>query len=353
MYNGYGPTECTIFTTTFWVNEHLRDIPIGKPLDNVHLYIVDKQGHRLPVGACGELWVSGPQVGRGYLNRPEKTAEVFIENPFRAGCDAAANGEASSVYSRAYRTGDIVRYLPDGNIQFVGRKDGQVKIRGFRIELKEVEGIIRQFPGIKDVTVQAFDDPAGGKFIAAYIVSDEQVDIKELNNFILEEKPPYMVPAVTMQIPSIPLNQNQKVDKRALPVPEKKVEEQAGGGEQAPLNMLEQELKDIIQAIVGHGDFGLTTPLGYAGLTSITAIKLAIKVNKRFGVALDSKSLAKTGSLQSIENEILKKVLGEGVQGVQGVAERKERKTTVLRGVLTSLSAFRFRMPRWVSTSTA
>ena len=324
MYNGYGPTECTIFTTTFWVNEHLRDIPIGKPLDNVHLYIVDKQGHRLPVGACGELWVSGPQVGRGYLNRPEKTAEVFIENPFRAGCDAAANGEAASVYSRAYRTGDIVRYLPDGNIQFVGRKDGQVKIRGFRIELKEVEGIIRQFPGIKDVTVQAFDDPAGGKFIAAYVVSDEQVDISQLNNFILEEKPPYMVPAVTMQIPSIPLNQNQKVDKRALPVPEKKVEEQAGGGEQAPLNMLEQELKDIIQAIVGHGDFGLTTLLGFAGLTSITAIKLAIKVNKRFGVALDSKSLAKTGSLQSIENEILKKVLGEGVQGVQGVQGVKD-----------------------------
>ena len=108
-------------------------------------------------------------------------------------------------YARVYRTGDIVRYLPDGNIQFVGRRDGQVKIRGFRIELKEVEAVIRQFPGIKDATVQAFDYENGGKYIAAYIVSDEQIDIKALSQFILSQKPPYMVPAATMQIDAIPL----------------------------------------------------------------------------------------------------------------------------------------------------
>ncbi len=317
FYNGYGPTECTIFTTTYHVDKRLKDIPIGKPLDNMRLYIVDPQGHRLPVGAAGELWVSGPQVSRGYLNRPEKTAEVYITNPFTS----------DEKYSRVYRTGDIVRYLPSGDIQFVGRRDGQVKIRGFRIELKEVEGIIREFPGIKDATVQAFDEDGGGKFIAAYIVSDETIDIDALNNFILDQKPPYMVPAVTMQIDAIPLNQNQKVNKRALPKPEKKataaIEES-----NVPMNVLEQELHEMIAQIVGNTEFGVTTPLGYVGLTSISSIRLAVQVNKRFGVALDSKSLVKTGTLQSIENEILKQMMA-GDKTVSKASEKGESKTTV------------------------
>ena len=226
----------------------MKEIPIGKPLDNMRLYIVDAQSNRLPIGAAGELWVAGPQVSRGYLNRPEKTAEVYITNPFTS----------EEKYSRVYRTGDIVRYLPDGNIQFVGRRDGQVKIRGFRIELKEVESIIREFPGIKDATVQAFDEDGGGKFIAAYIVSDQQIDIEALNQFILDEKPPYMVPAVTMQIDSIPLNQNQKVNKRALPKPEKTAMK-SEITEQIPMNVLEQEIHNIIADIVNNHDFGVTS----------------------------------------------------------------------------------------------
>ena len=298
LVNAYGPTESTVCITSFDVTKPMKDIPIGSASDNVKLYIVDKAGHRLPVGVAGELWVAGPQVSRGYLNRPEKTAEVYIDNPF----------DASEKYAHIYRTGDIVRYLPDGNIQFVGRKDGQVKIRGFRIELKEVEGVILQFPGIKDATVQAFDEEGGGKFIAAYIVADEQIDIEALNNFILEEKPPYMVPAVTMQIDRIPLNQNQKVNKKALPKPEKKAAA-AEVESNVPMNVLEQEIHDIIAKIINTEDFGVTTVLGYAGLTSIMAIKLAIQINKRFGVTLDSKSLSKTGTLQSIENEILNYML--------------------------------------------
>ena len=301
FYNGYGPTECTIFTTTYLVDRKMKEIPIGKPLDNLRLYVVDPNGHRLPVGATGELWVSGPQVSRGYLNRPEKTAEVFISNPFTS----------DAKYARVYRTGDLVRYLPSGDIQFVGRRDGQVKIRGFRIELKEVESVIREFPGIRDATVQAFDEEGGGKFIAAYVVSDSPVDIEALNQFILDTKPPYMVPAVTMQIDAIPLNQNQKVNKRALPKPEKKaapVEES-----HIPMNILEEELHGMVAAIVGNTDFSVTTLLGYAGLTSISAIKLAVQVNKRFGVALDSRSLVKTASVQSIENEILKQMMQGGI----------------------------------------
>jgi amino acid adenylation domain-containing protein len=240
FYNIYGPTETTVFITYYLVDKKMKEIPIGKAPKNMRLYIVDPQGHRLPVGAAGELWAAGPQVSRGYLNRPEKTAEVYISNPFTT----------EEKFARVYRTGDIVRYLPSGDIQFVGRRDGQVKIRGFRIELKEVEGVIREFPGIKDATVQAFDEEGGGKFIAAYIVSDEQVDIEALNNFILDQKPPYMVPAVTMQIDSIPLNQNQKVNKRALPKPEKK----AAAIEEAnvPMNVLEQELLAQLQEIIKY-----------------------------------------------------------------------------------------------------
>ena len=319
FFNAYGPTECTIFITVYGVEQKMKEIPIGKSLSNVRLYVVDAKGHRLPVGAAGELWVAGPQVSRGYLNRPEKTAEVYITNPFTT----------DEKYQRIYRTGDIVRFLPDGNIQFVGRRDGQVKIRGFRIELKEVESIIREFPGIKDATVQAFDEDGGGKFIAAYIVSDQQIDIEALNQFILDQKPPYMVPAVTMQIDAIPLNQNQKVNKRALPKPEKKaavVEES-----NVPMNVLEEELHEMIAGIVNTTDFGITTVLGYAGLTSISAIKLAVQVNKRYGVTLDSKSLVKNGTLQSIENEVLKAMMsGSGTAAnTIGTTEEKQRPTSV------------------------
>ena len=302
LHNGYGPTEATIIITVYPITKKDTDVPIGKPLDNVRLYVVDQQGYRLPVGAMGELWAAGPQVALGYLNRPDKNAEVFIQNPFTT----------EEKYMRAYRTGDIVRYLPSGDIQFVGRRDGQVKIRGFRIELKEVEAVIREFPGIKDATVQAFDDENGGKFIAAYIVGDEQVDIEAMNNFILDQKPPYMVPAVTMQIEKIPLNQNQKVNKKDLPKPVKAVAVAQQQTEQAPLNLLEQELHEMVAGIIGNTDFGITTVLGYAGLTSISAIKLAIQVNKRYGITLNAKSLVKNGTLQSIENEIWRSLMDDG-----------------------------------------
>ena len=309
MHNAYGPTETTILETCYQVDRKMKNIPIGKAIDNMRLYIVDSRGHRLPVGAAGELWASGPQVSRGYLNRPEKTAEVYIPNPFAGD---------SEKYARIYRTGDIVRYLPSGDIEFVGRKDGQVKIRGFRIELKEVEAVIREFSGIKDATVQAFDEEGGGKFIAAYIVSDEQIDIQALNNFILDQKPPYMVPAVTMQIDAIPLNQNQKVNKKALPKPEKKAID-VEIDTNVPMNVLEKEIHGIIAQIINTEDFGVTTILGYVGLTSIMAIKLAIQINKRFGVTLDSKAMAKTGSIQSIENEILTALMSGSAAKQEGV----------------------------------
>ena len=314
LHNLYGPTETTVLITAYTVKNKQKEIPIGKAIDNIRLYIVDAFGHRLPVGAPGELWISGPQVSRGYLNRPEKTQEVYIDNPF----------DTDKKYARIYRSGDIVRYLPSGEIQFIGRRDGQVKIRGFRIELKEVEAIIREYPGIKDVTVQAFEEEGGGKFIAAYIVSDESIDIDALNSFIMDEKPPYMVPAVTMQIESIPLNQNQKVNKKALPKPEKKSTSVQEAN--VPMNVLETELHELIASVINNKEFGITTILGYAGMTSITAIKLAVQINKRYGVMLDSKTLVKNGTLQSIENEILRKMMNASSE----TDEMKKEKAEVL-----------------------
>ena len=301
--NAYGPSETIGYVCSHFVNKKEPNIPIGKPNDTAELYIINRFGKQMPWGCAGELIIAGPQVGLGYLNLPEKTAAAFVE----------WNGK------RIYRTGDIVRYRQNGDIEFVGRKDGQVKIRGFRIELKEVEAVIRQFPGIKDATVQAFDYPAGGKYIAAYVVSDEKIDIAALNNFILDQKPPYMVPAATMQIDAIPLNQNQKVNRRALPEPV------IGNGAEevtdanVPLNILEEQLKEMVAGVVNSDAIGLTTDLRMVGLTSILAIKLATQIFKHYGVQIDSKILSQGGSIQTIENEILKAML-DGQMSTQPTA---------------------------------
>lgn len=292
LHNAYGPTECTIVTSINHVTEREENMHIGRPLEDLACYVMDKHLHRLPAGAVGELVIVGNQVARGYLNRPDKTAEAFF----------TLNGH------RAYHSGDIVRYRQNGDIEFVGRKDGQVKIRGFRIELKEVETIIREFDGIADVTVQAFDDEAGGKFIVAYIVADTAIDVDALNRFISESKPPYMVPAVTMQIAKIPLTVNQKVDKKALPKPEIGAAKEQHNVVAAPLNMLEQELKDIIASVIRTHEFGITDVLGYMGLSSIASIRLATLIYKRFGVQIDNKGLV-GGTLQDIENQILQALL--------------------------------------------
>ena len=296
LFNCYGPSESLCYTVSKEVKEVEENIPIGSALPGIRTYVVSKSGRELPPGAIGELWTAGEQVGDGYLGKPEKTAEAFLDNPF---C-------ADPYYRRTYRTGDIVRYRQDGEIEFIGRKDSQVKIRGFRIELKEVEGVIREYPGIKDVTVQAFDEEGGsGKFIAAYIVAEDAIDIDALNAFIAERKPPYMVPAVTMQIDAIPLNVNQKVDRRALPKPVPAAKT-AGAESAAPFNILEEEIAGIIRETAHIDGFGLTEPLLYYGMSSLSALRLATELYKKYGLQADMTNFAKTATLQSIENEVLK-----------------------------------------------
>ncbi len=286
-YNIYGPTECTVNVTTYPLKKYEEEFPIGKAVSNVKLYVLDGMGRRVPAGVPGELCIAGYQVTRGYLNRPEKTAEVYTRNPY---CTQEG-------YDRIYHTGDIVRFLPDGNIQFIGRRDGQVKVRGFRIELSEVEEIIRRFPGIKDATVAAFDEPSGGKYIASYVVADEPVDVEALHAFIEESKPPYMVPAVTMQIDKIPLNQNQKVNKRALPVPERKQEELV-----LPKNEVQQKIFDCVAEIIGHQEFGVTTDIYQAGLTSIGAVKLNVLLSDAFdGAVIRNRDLKENATVERLE----------------------------------------------------
>lgn len=292
-YNVYGPTECTILTTAYGLERYEEDVPIGKALANMKLYVVDSCGRRVPAGVPGELWITGYQVSRGYLNRPEKTAEAYSENPF-----SDAQG-----YRRAYHTGDIVRFLSDGNIQFIGRRDGQVKIRGFRIELTEVEEIIRKFPGIVDATVAAFDEPGGGKYIAAYVVAGEPVDVEALNAFIEESKPPYMVPAVTMQIEKIPLNQNQKVDRKALPVPQRKKEELTD-----PIGAVQQKIFDCVAEVIGHREFGAATDIFRAGLTSIGAVRLNAMLSAAFeGAVVRNKDLKEYNTVEKLEKLLLER----------------------------------------------
>ncbi len=311
LFNCYGPTECICYVISEEVKQQEDNIPIGKPLPGIHAYVVDAEGKQVPAGEPGELWIAGDQVGLGYLNRPDKTAEAFLDNPF----------ETDPAYARVYRTGDIVRYRPDGKIEFVGRKDGQVKIRGFRIELKEVEAVIREYPGIRDVTVQAFDEPGvgSGKFLAAYIVADGAIDIQALNDFISGKKPPYMVPAVTMQIEAIPLNVNQKVDVKALPKPEPRAKKQEA--HVAPFNVLEEELAKLIEETAGISGFGLTEPLYYSGLSSISSLRLATELYKRYGLQEDMDTFPKAASLQSIENDLLKLLMTKDQAAAPGVPE--------------------------------
>lgn len=285
FYNLYGPTEGTVFCTAQLIDKLFYRIPIGKAICDYKAYVLDKNKKRVPTLVNGELYISGPQVARGYLNREKEHKEAFLDNFI----------DKEEKFERLYKTGDIVRFLPDGIIDFIGRKDGQVKIRGFRIELSEVEQVIREYPGIKDATVKDFTDPSGVKFIVAYVVSDKKIEVEDLNEFIRSKKPPYMVPAYTMQLDKIPLNQNQKVNKRALPMPELKVEEVI-----APRNQDEKDIFDILKDILGHEDFGVTNNIFEIGLTSVSSIKFTILLSKKYGKTVENSDLKENSTIESL-----------------------------------------------------
>lgn len=315
LVNGYGPTECTVYITSQDVDKYYDRVPVGYPLDNIKLYVIDKYGRRLPAGALGELCVSGRQVSRGYLNRPEQTEKVYQKNPF----------DYKHGYERMYHTGDIVRFMPDGRIDFIGRNDGQVKIRGFRIELSEVEKVIREYDGITNATVIAKKLEGGGMCINAYFVADRKIEISKLNEFIAECKPPYMVPAASMQIDKIPLNVNGKVDKRKLPeitAPVKAKKESTA----RKLTFLEKKISGIVEKILGHNEFDISENLINAGMTSLSIIKLAVELNKTFGFEANVKQMMKGCSVASIEDELQEFMLTVATRKPQAEEKKKEHK---------------------------
>ena len=208
--NHYGPTE-TAMDVTWWVcdrDSERRVVPIGKPEANTQCYVLDQWGGQMPVGVSGELYVGGMQVGRGYVGRPELTAERFVPDPF-----GAVSG------GRLYRTGDLVRLLADGNLEYLGRLDHQVKLRGHRIELGEIEAALGAHPAIRNVVVVIREDSPGDKKLVAYLVANDKPTVGELRAFLQERLPEYMIPAVFVTLDELPFTPNGKVDRKALPVP--------------------------------------------------------------------------------------------------------------------------------------
>ncbi|MCP4181645.1 MAG: amino acid adenylation domain-containing protein, partial [bacterium] len=228
LHNHYGPSESHVVTalTLNPGEEHPNLPPIGIPIDNTQLYIIDKNLDLVPIGVPGELCISGEQLGRGYFKRPELTAEKFIQNPF-----------SNDPNSRLYKTGDLVKYLPDGNIEFIGRIDSQVKIRGFRIELGEVENVLQTHESISEGVVLAREEN-GDKYLCAYIVTNQGINQEKLRAFLSTRLPDYMIPSYFVELDKMPLTANGKINRKALPSPEVK----AGDDYVAPSNEIEEKL---------------------------------------------------------------------------------------------------------------
>lgn len=214
FYNGYGPTECTVYSTQYKVTQEQTNIPIGSPLMNYSCYVVNKYLQAVPLGVVGELLIGGDGVGLGYLNQPELTAEKFIANPFQS------EEEKRRGYNhRVYKTGDLVRWLPDGNLEYIGRNDFQVKVRGYRIELGEIENRLQLIHGIKDACVNTAYDVNGAVFLCAYYTG-MQYSAQELTETLGRQLASYMIPDHFIYLEKLPLTINGKVDRRALPAPD-------------------------------------------------------------------------------------------------------------------------------------
>ncbi|MEU5661017.1 non-ribosomal peptide synthetase, partial [Streptomyces sp. NPDC047737] len=241
FFNGYGPSEATVAVSVARYGPGLERVHIGRPIDGARLYVLDSRLRLQPAGVAGELYIGGAGLARGYLGRPELTAEAFIANPF--------DGTAGS---RLYRTGDRARLLPDGNIEFLGRVDDQVKIRGFRVELGEIEDVLSQHPAVRAAAVLAQGDPTA-KRLVAYVVSGAPVAPEDLKSFLGERLPAHMVPGVHVPLDALPLTPNGKVDRRALAA--LPWEEHLSSGQEfvPPRNEVENTLADIWQEVLHTG----------------------------------------------------------------------------------------------------
>ncbi|WP_299181729.1 amino acid adenylation domain-containing protein, partial [uncultured Chryseobacterium sp.] len=284
IINGYGPTENTTFSITYRINQQLTSIPIGKPISNTQVYILDDHHALVPVGVAGEICLAGDGLARGYLNNPGLTAEKFVANPFVPG-------------ARMYKTGDLGRWRPDGNIEFLGRKDEQVKIRGYRIEPGEIESCLKTFAGITDAVVVVKNNKAAEKLLAAYLVATGQPDMMAIREHLASQLPSYMLPDHYVQLEAFPLNANGKVDKKQLPDPEGI--SLAGGVEYIPpRNKTEELLVNIWQDILGKERVGVNDNFFDIGGHSLRATRLVSQIHKTFEVKIDLRDLFITTVLE-------------------------------------------------------
>ncbi|WP_295622027.1 amino acid adenylation domain-containing protein, partial [Chamaesiphon sp. GL140_3_metabinner_50] len=302
LLNAYGPTECSDDVTHYPI-EHppapeIVNLPIGKAVGNTQLYILDSQLQILPIGVAGELYVGGAGVGRGYLNNPQLTAKAFIENPF--------NPKDSP---RLYKTGDKARYLPDGNIEFLGRIDYQVKIRGNRIELGEIELVLSQHPQVREVVLIAREDRPGDLYLAAYLVinptvlegddavverslafgNNQRIETGELRDFLKQKLPDYMVPGAFVYLPSLPLTPNGKIDRKALPMPDLDL---SSSIDFAPPTTPTQSILAALWAEILHlPQVGIHDNFFELGGHSLLATQVIIRLRPLFGVELPLRRL--------------------------------------------------------------
>ncbi len=320
----YGPTECTTFASWYLVREvpeRAATLPIGRPIANTQLYILDRRMEPVPVGVAGELYIGGDGLARGYLDRPDLTAERFVPCPWSVVSSQlqrttdpstslrASNGQRTTD-NRLYRTGDLCRYRSDGNIEFLGRLDGQVKLRGFRIELDEIASALRQHPDVRDVVVVVREDVPGEKRLVAYVVANQEQRTKnkeqssekeasqfsilnsqfsgELRAFLKERLPEYMVPSAFVLLEALPLTSNGKLDRRALPAP-------AWTGDQdafvAPRTPLEELVVGLWAGVLGVERVGVEDNFFALGGHSLLATQVLARIHSSLGVELPLREL--------------------------------------------------------------
>ncbi|MBD1879528.1 non-ribosomal peptide synthetase [Coleofasciculus sp. FACHB-T130] len=317
LHNLYGPTEAAI-DVTYWAcqrESELPIVPIGRAIANTQLYILDRHLQPVPVGVAGELHIGGVGLARGYLNRPDLTAQKFISNPFKnltpqppslrgkgENCFPPLVGEGRGE-SRLYKTGDLARYLPDGNIEFLGRIDNQVKLRGFRIELGEIEAALMQHPAIRETVVLLREDNPGDKRLVAYIVPKEQATgIHDLRDFLKQKLPSYMVPSAFMFLEALPLTANGKIERGALPVPENL--SSSAVVYIAPRNPVEEKLAQLWTEVLDLERVGIYDNFFELGGNSLVATQLISKVRRTFQVEIPLRNLFELPTIAGLAESI-------------------------------------------------
>ena len=299
FFNEYGPTETTITSLVSSLNNTI-DLNIGSPISNTCIYILSKEGLLLPQGSIGELYIGGDGVARGYLNKPELTKERFIKNPFQTEEEKQKNRN-----SKLYKTGDLVRMLSDGNIEYIGRNDFQVKIMGYRIELGEIETRIQGFQDFRMIeqAVVLVNDKGDNKYLVGYFVAKEQVDVEELRSHLSKQLPDYMVPTGLVQIERMPLTVNGKLDRKALLAIEYNLTDSKEY--KAPKNELEQQLLSIWEKLLGNNNIGVQDDFFRVGGDSIKSIQLSSRVRSELGKELSVKDVFEHRTIERMLAHVL------------------------------------------------